>query len=380
MRVGLAIAIATLLLGLASLPMHGQTRADNAPALESIHMIDSQTGWATTDRRFDVRVLRTINGENHWREITPLDSSGKRIRVDRMTVFSSQVAWVSSVDSSDSKTSEIFRTTDGGRTWRSARIPAPSITAISFINPREGWLLASWGAAMLKEDVEIYHSTDGGETWIALVRAMGVPYGKNNGLPFVGDKSSITFSSSATGWITGIDLQYNSLYLYASRNGGRMWRPQHVPIPNALTRRWTAFPQPPKFFTAQDGILPILYSLYNNSGRETGKVVVLYATHDGGTMWAYKTSLRISVSDAVHQAVSDMNHAWVTNGRTLRATSDGGRRWATMSPNRLFADVKQLDFISPQVGWAIRETFPFLLKTMDGGRNWTPMTYTILRQ
>jgi photosystem II stability/assembly factor-like uncharacterized protein len=74
-----------------------------------------------------------------------------------------------------------------------------------------------------------------------------------------------------------------------------------------------------------------------------------------------------------------MNHGWVTDGDTLYVTADGGRRWMKSYPSPPFTDVKLLDFISPQVGWALRRTFPFLLKTLDGGHKWVPVLYPISR-
>jgi photosystem II stability/assembly factor-like uncharacterized protein len=157
--------------------------------------------------------------------------------------------------------------------------------------------------------------------------------------------------------------------------------------------------QPPKFFTAQDGTLLTLFNLFDDSGEHTGRAVVLYATHDGGNTWTHTTPLAVSKSQTPYYAIADMNHVWVTHGGVLHATSDGGRQWATLPPPPLFANpnagsepwnlasVTQLDFISPEVGWAVRNarhrldppTFPFLLKTLDGGRTWSPVTYTILR-
>lgn len=73
----------------------------------------------------------------------------------------------------------------------------------------------------------------------------------------------------------------------------------------------------------------------------------------------------------------------------LHVTNDGGRQWTEVRPNKFFADITQLDFISRNVGWAVRNTDPFgggarqaspsLLKTLDGGRTWTPLDYAILR-
>jgi len=147
MRAALAIAMATLTLtlGVASRPINGQMRADDPPALETIRMVDRQTGWAVT--RYVGALLRTTDGGTRWRDVTPLISSGSKIRVFEIAVLSPLIAWVSGAGPSDSMTTEIFRTFDGGRTWRrSAPIPAPEVSSISFINPREGWLIAFLGA------------------------------------------------------------------------------------------------------------------------------------------------------------------------------------------------------------------------------------------
>src|SRR5439155_27039799 len=84
----------------------------------------------------------------------------------------------------------------------------------------------------------------------------------------------------------------------------------------------------------------------------------------------------------------NMNHGWVKDEDILYVTSDGGRRWMSIRHNLLFADVTQLEFISREVGSAVRsplhgdgkQTFPFLLKTKEAGRTWVPVPYTILHQ
>ena len=77
----------------------------------------------------------------------------------------------------------------------------------------------------------------------------------------------------------------------------------------------------------------------------------------------------------------DMQHGWLTDGTTLYATSDGGQHWRKMAPGSNFKRVTQLDFVSSTEGWAIGgqgKGAPFLLKTMDGGQTWTPLTSTRL--
>jgi photosystem II stability/assembly factor-like uncharacterized protein len=373
MRRALAFVLATLLLGLASRPIHGQMREEDNPALKALYMVDGQTGWAATVT--GGRLLRSTDGGTNWNDVTPLNSSGQKIWVlDIITALSSLIAWVIPGGTNASTATEIFRTIDGGHTWRSATIPAPAVEWISFINPREGWLLAFLGAAAGSEAVEIYRSTDGGETWISV--------GPLSGLPFGGDKSAITFLNSTTGWITGATLQYDTLYLYVTHDSGRTWRKQDMPLPRELTSHWRGRLQPlPKFFTARDGILPIFYEIYagpNDSLRPTGEMVVaIYATHDSGTTWTYSSVKRVNGFSLI--SFADMNHGWLMNGSDLYVTSDGGRRWTTIHPRHLPVGVIQLDFISPVVGWA-RGQIPSLHKTLDGGLTWAPLPYRILRQ
>ncbi len=276
MRATWAIVIATLTLGLVSRPMHGQTQAADAPPPETIHMVDAQSGWATLrDYHSGVSILaRTASGGIQWEDVTPVDSTGHRIEIPYFHAFNSRFAWVEKV--SLATTTEIFRTIDGGRTWKSAAIPAPSVTSISFINPREGWLIAFLVAALgANEFADIYRSTDGGETWSKVAMSSGLPYGV---------KRSITFLNSATGWITVLDPSGNQPYLYVTRDGGRTWRPQKMPLLRELTPRWEAWPEPPKFFSAREGSIAVRYDILSDAGERTGSVIVLYTTHDG---WRY---------------------------------------------------------------------------------------------
>jgi photosystem II stability/assembly factor-like uncharacterized protein len=395
MRTALAIAITTLTLGINSPPMYGQILANGAPVLEKIDMVDAQSGWAIfNDYRLPTMgVLATTDGGTRWRDVTPPRSTGQRVAGLNVTVLSSIVAWVVRVLANDATfhyTSEILRTADGGRTWRSAAVPPPAglpdiggVSSISFINPREGWLLASLGAAAGSEEVAIYHSTDRGEKWIEVARS--APYSASSGLPFGGDKDAITFLNPTTGWITGLILTPDELMLYATHDGGRTWQRQPMPLPKGFAPHWTAYAKPPKFFTARDGILPVYYTV-RDAGQET-MIVAFYLTHDGGTTWTYALGPVSTWSVATH-AVADMNHAWVRRGNVLYATTDGGRHWTTILRSSLLLDVAQLDFISPEVGWAVGAgarvgldppTSPFLLKTLDGGRTWSPVTYTFTR-
>jgi photosystem II stability/assembly factor-like uncharacterized protein len=378
MRTALAIIMLTFTLGLASRPIHGETRAEITAVLNELHMIDRQNGWAMTDRSYEsicgtVKcLLRTTAGGTHWTDVTPLGGAGDKIRGETFTALSSLIAWVATAPNGDPST-QIFRTIDGGRSWKSVAIP--SARAISFINPREGWVLTmgSWHPPH-GYDQAILHSTNGGETWTQVSGFSS----SDSGI------EATKFLNPTTGWLAGETVQGNRLILYVTHDGGRSWQQQEMPLPRELTPpSGRSFPQPPSFFTVRDGILPVFYERRNDSSP-TGIDIVFYVTHDGGTTWTHAASVSVPY-EPISYAVADVNHAWVKHGSTMGVTSDGGRRWTMMPPSPLLADVTQLEFISPEVGWAVRNTRvgvnapmpPFLLKTLDSGRTWSPVIYTI---
>jgi photosystem II stability/assembly factor-like uncharacterized protein len=222
-------------------------------------------------------------------------------------------------------------------------------------------------------EADIYRSTDAGATWTKV--ASTTADNESSGLPFAGLKGNVVFLNTMTGWVTGRMLIPNWLYLYVSHDGGSKWRQQMLPLPPQVTFPWDSSTVAPRFFGAQDGILPVFY---RNRNTNTW-LAVFYVTHDGGTTWAYTTPVSSTRGEFSPLSFADVAHGWVTDGSTLYVTDNGGRRWMEIHPPPPFADVKQLDFISAQTGWALIRTVPFLLKTLNGGHTWMPVAYTISR-
>src|SRR2546427_13277440 len=111
MRMILTFVVVILTLGLASQPMRGQTPVGDTSVLLTIRMVDTQTGWARlVDKLSDATMLlRTTDGGIHWRNVTPLTSSGRKIYVARINVLSPSTAWVV-----PAYIKGLFRTTAGG--------------------------------------------------------------------------------------------------------------------------------------------------------------------------------------------------------------------------------------------------------------------------
>ena len=238
---------------------------------------------------------------------------------------------------------------------------------------------------MATAELDVYRSTDGGETWSRVADARNGAT-ESSGFPFIGAKLDVTFVNSTTGWITGGNgMDRDWMLLYVTQDAGRSWQPQNLSLPPQIAPHWSGWAEPPIFFTAREGILPVSYSILNESFESIARVVVFYMTRDGGTRWTYSTPVSVTRMGPP-SSFADVNHGWISDGAALYATIDGGRLWTKVEPTPLIAEVKQLDFISPQVGWAVRsyalqsgihQAPPFLLRTLDGGRTWVSMTYTI---
>src|SRR5688572_17564778 len=104
MRIVLAIAMATFTLGLASQPMHGQMPTGDAPALNTIYMLDALAGWAVT---VGGAMLRTTSGGIQWTDVTPLNASGQGITVVSSHALTPLIAWAVAGAPSGALTSEI---------------------------------------------------------------------------------------------------------------------------------------------------------------------------------------------------------------------------------------------------------------------------------
>lgn len=373
MRVAAAVLIVTFALSFGD--RSALARSGDDPALLSIRMIDALNGWAVAGQGDANALLRTTDGGTHWGKVSQDPFYVNATNVD---IFSPFFAWIGA-----------SRTVDGGRTWKDDLAPAESIRSIDFINAREGWLVSCQGARVATSEVSVYRSTDGGDTWFKVVSSR-FGMAENQFLQAAwGGELHVAFLNPMIGWIVRTDPQNwdDSSYFFATRDGGRTWRQQKLPRPPHLASLWGSGIMPPKFFTVRDGVLPALYAnLDHRSYRPIAAWAVLYLTHDGGMTWTYATPVVIANRmwgvdyyglARWGMSVSDFDHAWITDGNELFATNDGGRRWTTIRPGRHFSDVSRVDFVSSDVGWALRHERPFLLKTMDGGKTWAPIAYAV---
>jgi photosystem II stability/assembly factor-like uncharacterized protein len=305
-------------------------------------MIDLTAGWALSEHA----VLRTTDGGLQWKNVTPPNTLLTRESIAEFLTAS--LAWVAT-PRTNGTTTQVLRTTNGGQTWQQSTVQATFLKQITFIDSQHGWILSGWGATGgPAEAVSVFRTSDGGKTWSNVANALPAstdtpPPGH---LPFGGQKSGIHFLNVSTGWITGTVVVNNLAWLYVSHDRGSTWSQQSLSLPTGIPSAQLSLISP-TFFSATDGILPVIFS-DNISGR--GIATDIYVTHDGGTTWKSTTPLPLASTSI---DFVDMQHGWVTDGMVLYHTSDGGQHWAKLSPGANFKQITYLSFVSSTTGWAI---------------------------
>ncbi len=351
--------------------------------VRAFHMLSGTEGWVLTHSR----VLLTSDGGRRWADVTP---AGLSLLPQRAVFFvDGSHGWVAGADTPvfGPWTARVFRTVDGGRTWQPAtlglsRPPAFGYesVALDFLDRRHGWLaLGLGGNANFDYGAELFHTQDGGATWTQVS-----PVPASFGFEFVNPDD---------GWAVGGPAVQS---LYRTKDGGRSWH--RVRLPPAPLRRkpLQTLLGLPEFFSPQEGVLEACFivrgpmevvTLTGLKGPSERNYVVFYRTADGGNSWEPTTPLTgpdfrdqvVLVTAATPDAST-----WVLAPRELlHVTSDAGRSWHTIEPTTALVTpssfVDQLQFLSPQVGWALSchsaafggcEPGGAMFSTTDGGHIW----------
>ena len=319
--------------------------------------MDAQTGWAIGKDN----LWRTTNGGAAWHKVTPKgDSRALFQQVGNQRDFSflsPSAAWMVGGQNYQ----YLYRTTDGGQHWKRFSIPSNinnpktgTVTNVDFVNSQSGWMVISLGAAMGREREAIYRTSNGGHNWTL------------ESTSTFADSTGVAAQSPQTAWM-GQALPMSQVVEARTTDGGSQWHNEKLPPPpgyglNSPYQGASMYASPPVFFSSKDAVIEALPGVQP-------MVAVFYTTENGGKTWTPGAVVKGGVKNLTW-SFADVSHGFVSDGRTLYATTDGGAHWRPVQPNISLAGVTQLDFISPQNGWAIVRGQ--VLITHDGGRSWSP--------
>jgi photosystem II stability/assembly factor-like uncharacterized protein len=313
-------------------------------------MIDASNGWAISDQY----VLRTTNGGVTWYSILPNIAS-----VTGGYFPNALTGWAISSNS-------LYRTTDGGLNWTKFDVPF-SGGSLQFLDGNTGYLFQITGAAMNKQSVVLYKTTDGGATWTKNYDNDPTVPGSSNTLPLGGHKDGITFSNAATGWIGGDIPTDGYFYFYKTSDSGVTWSRLQLAIPAGYESAYIATTAP-RFFTSNDGILPVWMTL--GVGMRD---LYIYSTRDGGSSWTFSPAFIRQGANTDFVSIGS-GITWNINGK-FHVTGNTGASWTEITPNINFGDdMPDMDFVSTSTGWLIQNPVNGvtpLYRTSDSGYTWT---------
>lgn len=346
-------------------------------ALRDVNMIDGRTGWARSDGRC---TLRSEDGGAHWQEVTPAPilAAGASYIDCINYLWDGKTAWVIALE--PGKAATIYRTADGGRTWSAGVAVATQYgegsARMEFADTRHGWLEVL-AAGMGALQAELFRTEDGGKTW---VKVSGTQLATPGHLPF---GAEIRFVDAHRGWLAGAPRAAGGppyrTWFYRTSDGGKTWVHQDLPIPAQYQQSGVGI-EAPIFFDRRTAVMPVIFM---------GEATWLYATEDGGEHWQGVGP----VPTWGPAAFISREHGWVADNKNLYETTNGGRSWEKLAPDRALQaalsdhSISRVDFVDDTTGWVLLEKSPvgdassqasLLFQTGDGGRTWTSVKPNLL--
>jgi len=372
--------------GAVTCPTWGFIPVTNGVAPASMRMMSTTVGWAPGD-------LRTTDGGQDWHDVSPRDlRAGEPFLPGQQTVYppsytdyflDADHAWL--LRSYDSPAAcldhyGVFRTSDGGRTWRRSTI-ATHITAgldptpaLDFLDAQRGWLVLTVGSAVRRGTSPapslslVYRTTDGGQSW-RLISSAGPSC------------ASIAFISATKGFSAcGGQFNGGSSGLLSTKDGGVTWSRESV-----LGSSQESVAQP-VFFDSVHGATVV----YQSDGYS------IDVTSDGGATWRQTASAASGSTFVpsgfqpynVNPSFEDAQDFWLfatppgcdsvcAKGGVvtdwLYHSADGGATWQLVQRNTPISYPTSISFTDPLHCFALQtdQNFaPEILVTSDGGHTW----------
>jgi photosystem II stability/assembly factor-like uncharacterized protein len=354
----------------------GPTPLPAAPDTSFAGLTDPTHGWAVTAGR----LLVTADGGSTWREVTPPGgfATADADRLLGADFVDAQHGWIaineaftSGSDASSGRV-DIWRTTDGGRTWAKTQLPRARFAVFGetmpavqfdFLDATHGFAFQSGNEAKGKNDSDLFWTADGGATWSA-----DRPTGDGS----QGNEGTIGFSTPTDGVIVDA-MRDNGIVV--THDGGRTWNHAALAIPSGASGAQLFFGRP-VYLDGRSGLVVVDFQ------ADSGSVFRVYRTSDAGSSWTQDAALPSGVSTV---AFLDAQRWIGSDGTGMVVTLDGGGTWDRSSAVGLPGALVLLEMADPHFGWALVwmgvcldfksncSSRTGLYATVDGGSTWTQL-------
>jgi photosystem II stability/assembly factor-like uncharacterized protein len=230
--------------------------------------------------------------------------------------------------------SMLYRSSDGGQTWKQAISFRSDLQCLYFLNAKQGFV-----AGILN----FGYTLDGGQTWtIKKIQGTLIDTVRSSPQGYFFPWPNLQFVSGSTGYLT------TGKGLYMTTDTGSTWTIVNTHPVHAVY-----------FTSATDG-----YAYYASA--------LIARTGDGGATWQPGVTVPIPSSynggntslDLLQ--FTDAEHGWYFAGVNISRTIDGGQTWQLLQnfQTQGYADFQML---SNQLGYICGTT---IKKTTDGGNTW----------
>lgn len=373
-------------------PIEQTENLKNKPVyLLDLKMIDGGTGWGIgyikDDRTVEDdgirRVLRTTDGANTWKDVTPQEIRSSIRNMIASAFFLDELrGWVtywSPAEWETKNTITIWHTEDGGETWSGANLPQNGYTMQFFRNPQIGfidsgigWIFASIGTETDQDCYGLYTTFDNGNTWKAVVTS------DSGNLPSSGTKNGAVFRNPLEGWISGDNSGDDpAVMLWHTYDGGNTWDPQSIPyleiegLPSDILESAVCSFSTPQFMDLQSSYAWSVLHCQGGSLREP--VSILYLSFD--TLKSWQTALLPKAEGSLF--FFDIDHGWYSQESDpddpspyeIMITIDHGKTWDVAAQTEWFG---RPQFITPTIGFGMIDYYgiPSLVRTERSGYSW----------
>jgi photosystem II stability/assembly factor-like uncharacterized protein len=372
-------------------------------SLRSIEMVDPLLGWAMAGSSMEARhVLRTVDGGRTWQDVSPASPGGIS---DTWAVLDLHHVWVRVDGQQESVT--LCRTHDGGEVWLCDNASGLSklvhdeyefISKIQFVDEWYGWVWAVGSPGAGSAPLSLFRTKDGGLTWRQLGDDPSGP-----ALRISNALYATSFISPQSGWLLTGCFACAGFSLAHTENGGRTWVDVDLPpLPSDggdLENDCASADGLEVLFSSPSSGVFSVRLWCEVQGIRMHKAF-LYSTDDGGQTWTVgalptldppdpspdfyrrNADVYLATADIAWATIRDLYDSagggFVTVARWYR-TTDGGTTWAEVGgigEKEGYSDLLKLDFVDDSTGWALAEApdeSTGLFITQDGGLTWTEL-------
>ncbi|TAK02841.1 MAG: PKD domain-containing protein [Candidatus Manganitrophaceae bacterium] len=335
--------------------------------LKGVFFVDRNIGWVTG---MDMGIFKTTNGGATWTKQTNIiwKSTPPEILPDVYDVFflNSQVGWAAGWPEL------ILATTDGGATWKEQNLnrvytaatnfcevwdaakttclkkKGPYMRRVRFADASSGWVVGRYGY--------IYRTTNGGTTWRLLPQNWPMPVACPPRTAYTPHWFGLDVLSAneiwmAGGWDDGNGCPGWNRVIVHTTDGGATWIYQ-----NEL----------PEFGgLGGSGRYHDLH-LIGNAGWAVGEIGAVLRTNDHGATWKQVTQTGAGSTSLWGMAFPDPQNIWIVGtGGLILHSGDGGTSWVKQNSNTT-ARLERIWFVDSFFGWAAGH-LGVIPKTTSGG-------------